>query len=165
MNLIILRHGEAGNRLPSTSRDFERELTASGRKEVEAVAEALDDLKVEVSHIVTSPLKRAKETAIVAAKVLKKQDLVEVWDELKPEATTSALYARLSKLKQESSVMLVGHDPYLSAMIGELIAGTPRARIVLKKAGVARVDVSSFAPKPTGELKWLLTPKQLRKVS
>ena len=105
-----------------------------------------------VTHVITSPLKRAKETALAAAKVLKKEDLVEVWDELKPEGETAALYRRLSKLKQESTILVVGHEPYLSGMIGELIAGSKQARIILKKAGVAKVEVTSLLPKPSGEL-------------
>ena len=165
MELIILRHGEAGNRMSPGSRDLERALTVSGRNEVQDVAAALVELNVEVTHIITSPLKRARETAAIAAKALKKQEAVEVWDELKPEGETSALYRRLSKLKQDSAVLVVGHEPYLSGMIGELIAGSRQTRIVLKKAGVAKVEVTSFVPKASGELKWLMTPKQLRKLA
>ena len=164
MDLIILRHGEAGKSVDAASRDAERALTVSGRKEVEEVAEGLARLKVEVGCIATSPLKRAKETANIAAKVLKNDELVEVWDELRPEAETTELYRRLSKLKGDSGVLLVGHEPYLSGMIGELVAGTRQARIVLKKAGVARVEVSTFVPKPSGDLRWLLTPRQMKKI-
>ncbi len=160
MDLIILRHGEAGRSMAATSRDLERALTVSGKKEVEEVAEGLDALKLGVTHVITSPLKRAKETALAAAKVLKKEDLVEVWDELKPEGETAAVYRRLSKLKQESTVLVVGHEPYLSGMIGELIGGSKQARIILKKAGVAKVEVTSLLPKPSGELRWLMTPRQ-----
>ena len=124
MDLIVLRHGEAGKRIEAASRDFERALTVSGKREVEDVAECLDGLGVDLDHVITSPLKRAKETALIAAKVLKKEDVVEVWDELKPEGETRALYSRLSKLKSDSTVMLVGHEPYLSEMIGELVAGS-----------------------------------------
>ncbi len=114
--------------------------------------------------IATSPLKRAKETALIAAKVLKKDDLVELWDELRPEGETVDLYRRLSKLKRDSGVMLVGHEPYLSAMIGELVSGTRQVRIVLKKAGVAKVEVTTFVPKTSGELRWLMTPRQMKKM-
>ncbi len=164
MDLIILRHGEAGKSLEAASRDAERALTVSGRKEVEEVAEGLARLKVEVDYIATSPLKRAKETAFIAAKVFKKDDLVEMWDELKPESETADLYRRLSKLKRDSGVLLVGHEPYLSGMIGELVSGTRQARIILKKAGVAKVEISTFEPKASGDLRWLMTPRQMKKI-
>ncbi len=164
MDLIILRHGEAGKSLEAAGMDAERALTVAGRKDVEDVAEGLASLKVDVCCIATSPLKRAKETALIAAKVLKKDDLVELWDELRPEGETVDLYRRLSKLKRDSGVMLVGHEPYLSAMIGELVSGTRQVRIVLKKAGVAKVEVTTFVPKTSGELRWLMTPRQMKKM-
>jgi phosphohistidine phosphatase len=165
VELVILRHGEAGNRSPSVSRDLERGLTSSGRKEMEDVANSINGLKLVINKIATSPLKRARETAEIVAVVLKKQKDLEVWDELKPEAETADLYRRLSKLKGESSILLVGHEPYLSSMISELISGGRKSRILLKKAGIAKVVVDSLATKPSGELRWLLTPRQIKKMS
>ncbi|MDA4113550.1 MAG: phosphohistidine phosphatase SixA [Thaumarchaeota archaeon] len=165
MDLIILRHGEAGKSMESAGADFERALTVSGAIEVEEVVEAMGKLKLGINHVISSPLKRANETAIIAARGLKKEDLLELWDELKPEGDTQDLYRRLSKLRQDSVVLLVGHEPYLSGMIGELISGTKQARIILKKAGVARVEVTSLVPRPSGELRWLLTPRQMKKIA
>lgn len=164
MEIIILRHGEAGKRVPVASSDMQRALTVSGRDEVKQVAESMAELDLKFDTIATSPLKRASETAHIVAKVLKKDKAVEPWDELKPEGDTKALYRRLAREKQDASFLLVGHEPYLSSMISELIGGGTRARIVLKKAGLARVEISSFNP-PTGELRWLLTPRLARKVS
>ncbi|MGA2666443.1 MAG: phosphohistidine phosphatase SixA [Nitrososphaerales archaeon] len=165
MDLIILRHGEAGKSMAAAARDAERSLTVAGREEVERVAQGLDSLGVKLDYAVTSPLKRARETATIATRVLKKESLLEAWDELSPEAETAALYRRLSKLKQDSTVLLVGHEPYLSGMLGELTAGTKGARIALKKAGAAKVEVGSFGPRPSGELRWLMTPRQLKKLA
>jgi phosphohistidine phosphatase SixA len=50
-------------------------------------------------------------------------------------------------------------------MIGEVISGTKQARIILKKAGVAKVEVTSMVPKPSGELRWLMTPRQMKKIA
>jgi phosphohistidine phosphatase SixA len=58
----------------------------------------------------------------------------------------------------------VGHEPYLSGMIGELVSGTKQARIILKKAGVAKVEISTFEPKASGDLRWLMTPRQMKKI-
>jgi phosphohistidine phosphatase len=165
MELIILRHGEAGKRAPMSSQDSERSLTASGREEVMEVAESMKGLRVEFDVIASSPLNRALETARIVAKAAKKEKVLEVWDELRPESDQKALYKRLSKLKPDVSVLLVGHEPYLSTMIGDLISGGGKTRIALKKAGLAKVEVNSFLPKPSGELRWLLTPRLARRVS
>ena len=46
MDLFILRHAEAGKRLPAQARDAERSLTAKGKEELEDVARALSRLKM-----------------------------------------------------------------------------------------------------------------------
>jgi len=165
LELLILRHGEAGNRSSSVNKDFGRDLTASGRTTMEVVATSINGLKLMVDKIATSPLARARESAEIVAKALKKEKDLEVWDELKPEGQTADLYRRLSKLKGESSILLVGHEPYLSGLISELISGSKGTQIILKKSGMAKVVVISLGAKPSGQLKWLLTPRQLKRMS
>lgn len=165
MELFVLRHGEAGKRL-GTGNDAERSLTVAGQKEVEEVAESLTEMNVKLDFIVTSPLKRALQTAEIVARTLKvKNNSLEEWDELKPEGNRQDLYRKLSRFKQESSVMVVGHEPYLSTMISELIFnGNGTGKIVLKKAGLARIGITVLQPKVKGELRWLLAPRHMKKM-
>jgi phosphohistidine phosphatase len=165
MEIFILRHGEAGKSLSVRARDVERSLTAEGKEELEDVSRALSRLKIRPDHVVSSPLKRARETASIAAKTLKKRDKVEIWDELKPEGSKQELYKRLSKMKPESSVLCVGHEPYLTQMISEVMGHQGASKIVLRKGGVARLSIRAFTPKVEGELRWLLTPRLLRRMS
>jgi phosphohistidine phosphatase len=62
-------------------------------------------------------------------------------------------------------VLVVGHEPYLSTMVSEIVFDSGNGRIVMKKAGLAKITVASFQPKIKGELRWLLTPKHLKKVA
>jgi phosphohistidine phosphatase len=165
MDLLILRHGEAGKRMPMAATDTERSLTVHGREEVKGIAESIKSLKIDFDVIATSPLKRARETAEIVAKLLKVEKSLQTWDELKPEGETKDLYARLAKMKPDAEVLVVGHEPYLSGMISEVISGSSDARITLKKAGLARVEVTGFLPHPTGNLRWLLTPRIARRVA
>ena len=119
---------------------------------------------IRFDKIAASPLKRTYETAAIVAKTLKILDHLEEWDELKPEGDRSELYRRLSKVKG-SDILLVGHEPYLSTMIGEIVSGNGGSHISLKKAGLAKLRITSLVPKTSGELRWLLTPKQIRKMS
>lgn len=157
----MLRHGEAGARLEIMTKDSGRSLTAAGRDEVGTIAKKIASMKLKFDHIVTSPLVRARETAEVVAKPQKAN--VEEWDELKPEGDRQAFYRRLSKLKADSSVLVVGHEPYLTTMICEMI-GAPGGRMLLKKGGLARVRVGTLTPKVSGELRWLLSPRIIRKL-
>jgi phosphohistidine phosphatase len=132
---------------------------------MEEVSESLLTLGLKFDGIFTSPLKRAYETAAIVSKTFKSLDRLEHWDELRPEGKRPDLYRKLAKFKQESNVLLVGHEPYLGTLIGEIVSGNSNSHITLKKGGLAKVRITSFLPKASGELRWLLTPKQIRKMS
>jgi phosphohistidine phosphatase len=165
MDLFLFRHAEAGKRLRAQTTDAERSLTAEGKEELEDVARALARLKIRPDHIVSSPLKRSRETASVVAKALKQRDRVEIWDELKPEGSKQDLFARLSKLKPETTVLCVGHEPYLTHAINDVMGHQGPPRILLRKCGLARLSIRAFNPKVEGELRWLLTPRLLKRMS
>jgi phosphohistidine phosphatase len=58
------------------------------------------------------------------------------WDELRPEGNRIELYRKLSSeqlFRQESDVLVVGHEPYLSSLISEIISdGSASSHVVLK---------------------------------
>ncbi|MDE1728353.1 phosphohistidine phosphatase SixA [Candidatus Nitrosotalea okcheonensis] len=163
MDLLILRHGEAGRHSLSPG-DYKRQLTSEGRQEIVDLSHGLRSLKVKLDYVFTSPLSRAKQTAEIVAKSLKYACKIEELDSLKPEGNRLEFYSVLSKLKRDSVVLIVGHEPYLSEMISEAISQSD-CRIRLKKAGLARIRVISTLPKIKGELRWLLVPKHLNKIT
>jgi phosphohistidine phosphatase len=169
MNIYLLRHGEAGKTLPAAAKDTERALTAAGRQEIEDIGKAIASLGFEFDVVVSSPLKRAMETATIVNKALKRKATVEEWSELAPEGDRNAFYQRLGKLRPGSEVLCVGHEPYLTTAIGEITGRGSDAslgfRISLKKGGLAKLSVTGHSPRITGELRWLLTPKQIRKMA
>lgn len=166
MDLFILRHGEAGQRVSAGRGDFQRSLTTAGQKEVSDIATSLKDLGIKLDIVISSPLKRAHQTASIVAKTFKIEKKMQDWAELSPEGNRLDLYNKLLQLKQQSSVLVVGHEPYLSEMISEMIfEGNNGGRIDLKKTGLARIRIVSSTPKFQGELRWLLTPKLLRNMS
>jgi phosphohistidine phosphatase len=167
MEVYLLRHGEAGKRVPA-ARDSERALTVSGRGEIEEVGLGMAGLGLKFDLIATSPLKRTEETAAIVGKILRQKGLIEAWSELRPESNRNLFYRRLAKLKAGSNVLCVGHEPYLSSAIGDVTGrgeGAAGFRIVMRKGGLARLTVTGFTPRITGELRWLLTPKLLRKLA
>ena len=168
VELYLLRHGEAGTRVLAAARDLERALTAAGKEEVEEIGEAMSELGLEFDLVATSPLKRARETASLVNRALNRKGKVEEWRELSPEGSRDEFYRRLGKLRSASRVLCVGHEPYLTSAINDIAGrGSEKGaiRIVLKKAGLARLTVTGFTPRVTGELRWLLTPKQIRRMA
>jgi phosphohistidine phosphatase len=163
MDLFILRHGNAGARSAISREDSKRPLTVDGKKEIEEISKGLRSLGIELDYIFTSPLFRSKQTAEVVFKNLKCKNQISELDELKPEGNKLQLYSRLSKLNQDSSVLLVGHEPFLSELIAEAIS-SGSSRIDLKKGGLVRMRTISLQPKIQGELRWLLTPKHLKRI-
>jgi phosphohistidine phosphatase len=169
MDVYFLRHGEAGKRVPMAAKDLERALTAAGKEEVEEVGEAMRELDFTFDIVASSPLRRAKDTASIVNRALKRKEAVEEWPELSPEGSRADFYRRMSKLKPGSAVLCVGHEPYLTTAIGEIAGrgggGSGGIKIVLKKGGLAKMTVMGFSPRITGELRWLLTPKQIRNMA
>lgn len=163
MDLLLLRHGEAGrsSRLPG---DSKRSLTNEGKQEIMDISYGLQTLEIKFDHIFSSPLLRTKQTAEIVAKSIKYKGNIEELDSLRPEGSRLEFYSVLSKLKQDSVILVVGHEPYLSEMISDGISQSG-CRINLKKAGLARMRILSTLPKIRGELRWLLTPKLLKKLT
>ena len=172
MDLFILRHGYAGNRLPDPLKDIKRELTVSGKKEVVEIAKSLKKLGVNFNVIISSPLTRAFQTAKIIAEKYNLTEQIEQSEELKPDGSKGSLYNKLSKLSIDSVILIVGHEPYLSSMINDIISNSDADRnnnknynnIILKKAGLSRIKIISTVPKLKGELRWLLTPRILKKI-
>ena len=164
-----MRHGEAGKRIPVAARDTVRALTAAGKQDIEDVGEGMAKLGYRFDVIATSPLKRAKETASIVNEALKQKTRVEEWSELSPEGNRSDLYRRLTSVKPGSKVLCVGHEPYLTLAMGEIAGrggdGSAGLRITLKKGGQAKMLVTGLNPKISVELRWLLTPKQIRRMA
>ena len=129
----------------------------------------LKDLGVEFDTIITSPLKRAHQTASIVSKIFNIESNLMNWDELQPEGNRIELYRKLASeqlFKQESAVLIVGHEPYLSSLISEIISETnASSHVVLKKAGLAKIRITSQAQTTHGELEWLLTPKPMKNIS
>jgi phosphohistidine phosphatase len=156
MKIYFLRHGIAGDRESWSGSDFDRPLTDEGRVRMDREAKSIAKLDLNIEAIVSSPLVRAKETAeIVAARLkLKRDPLVD--ERLGPEFDLVRLAAILSEQAELPAIMLVGHDPSMTEVLGELTG----ARLDLKKGGLACVEATN-AQEGSGTLLWLATPKLL----
>ena len=148
MQVIFIRHGaaeEAGHGVPG--KDAKRRLVKAGKKETRTVAGALDYLRLRPGIILTSPLVRARETAEIVARRVKRAPHPQPADSLKPGGTWQALkrdiaghlaQSRRSKRRKGPDIVcVVGHQPDLSRMISEALCGTAVGFKMEKSACIA----------------------------
>ena len=152
-----MRHGLAGDRERWQGDDFVRPLTDEGRTRMGREAKTIKALDLELDEIVTSPLTRAKQTAEIVAETLRIRDRLVEDARVGLEFDEARLSALLESRKSANALMFVGHEPSMSATLGGIIGG---GRVDLKKGGLARIDLSSFAPLG-GRLVWLIPPSVL----
>lgn len=164
MEIIFLRHAPAGERedWAKTGRpDSERPLTPEGLKRAREAAKGLAKLVEAADLVATSPWVRARQTAEIAAKAFG-APLVET-NFLLPHRSPASLAGWLSGLDGER-VILVGHEPHLSKVIGWLMTGNAARTIVgLKKSQALLLETKKAAP-ASAVLSWSLPPRVLRRL-
>jgi phosphohistidine phosphatase len=163
LELYLIRHGIAADRGADYPDDAKRPLTSEGIAQLRKAAKALNSLRVELDHIITSPLTRTKQTADVLAEHLSSKPSVSNSDALTPAGSTAAVFQELAKHMRKGRIALVGHEPNIGELAARLIGS--RTPIAFKKGAVCRIDFEIFPPKGTGQLRWFLTPKMLRKLA
>jgi len=165
MELFILRHGEAGQR-SSLASDRTRPLTSAGKVEIFEIAKALKIIGLKFDLVVTSPLKRAYDTAIIVSDIFNIGNRVQVWKELAPEGQRTEVYRKISQLREEYVVLIVGHQPLLGEMANDMIhkGKSSPCNLMLKKGGLVRIRLLTKINVPRGELRWLITPRILKNI-
>lgn len=159
MQVYLLRHGIAEEGAGIS--DADRSLTNEGRQKLKHVLTTVEASDVAVDLILTSPLKRAVQTAEIAAEVLGyKQESVRT-RALTPSATPEEAWEELRVHKDVGSVLLVGHNPLFSHLAAFLL-NAPNMQIDFKKGAMMNVEIVSFRPQPHAFLGWYLTARLAR---
>ena len=126
------------------------------------VAAGMQRLKVKAEVILTSPYRRALETAFIVSRHFGVGESVQSIQALKAEVLPEELVRVLQeKFASTKTLLLVGHEPQLSALISTLTTGNASARPILKKGGLCRLEVEKLQTGKCATLTWLLTPKQI----
>jgi phosphohistidine phosphatase len=122
-------------------------------------AKALTLLRPTFTIILTSPLVRARQTAEIVHDAFPTLDLVEE-PALSPGFALRAFDKLMRRHTAHPGLLLVGHEPDFSAVIGGLIG---KGRVEMKKGAVAHLKAWYRPDKHMwrGELLWLATPALL----
>lgn len=157
MQLYLLRHGIAQKEQARVS-DAERALTQDGRRKLQQVLKAASDAQVKPTLILTSPLKRAMQTAEVAQQVLGYKNEILRTKALLPGAGVDQVWEEVRVHRDEASLLLVGHNPLFAELSGYLL-GSSEMQVDFKKGALLRIDFEEFRAQPKGTLRWYLTAK------
>ncbi|HLK66219.1 MAG TPA: phosphohistidine phosphatase SixA [Bryobacteraceae bacterium] len=156
MQIYLLRHGIAHDANPGQP-DSERALTDEGREKLRRVLKRARLAGATPEVILSSPYRRAVETADVAAEVLGYEGKVMRTRALVPEASPFDAWDEIRSRKGEKSILLASHEPLMSSMVAFLLE-SPAMQVDMKKAALVRVDCERLGPEPRGVLKWMITP-------
>jgi phosphohistidine phosphatase len=146
MNLYLMRHANAGLPRENPTLDLKRALIKEG--------------KTQCVLIVSSPLKRALQTAQFVGTELGYDAKVEISPALGPDADYADFQQMLAKYADREGVLAVGHNPNLFQFLGRLVTGNGGAAIRMRKGSVARVDFDRHPPL----LQWLIDPRMARSI-
>ena len=157
MQIYLLRHGLAEDVKPG-GKDPDRALTAEGKKKLRELLRHARSAGVRPNLILSSPYKRAVETAEVAAAALGYGESILRTKVLQPAADPQGVWEEIRVHKDAKELLLVGHEP-LFGMVTAFLLDAPSLSIDFKKGALVRIDVNPAGAHPRGVLKWMLTPK------
>jgi phosphohistidine phosphatase len=162
--LFVLRHAKSSwdN---SDWADFERPLNSRGLDAARFIGELIYERKFEPQIVVSSPAKRAKQTAVLVKELAGIPKPV-TFDERIYEASPLALFNLIREFDEKyESVLLIGHNPgfeNLVRMLTNEIVSLPTAALVkinLKTAKWSEIETGA------NELELLIRPKEEMKKS
>src|SRR5881398_2859744 len=140
MIIYFLRHANAGQHVSNPKKDEKRALDETGVEQCGYVGRALAALDAQVEVIISSPLKRATQTASLVGNEMGYEGKLQIEDALRPGTSYDDFHRMLGKYAKLEALMVVGHNPNLSEFLGRLISeGACEATVDLKKGAVARV--------------------------
>lgn len=163
MNLFILRHASAGTSRANPLIDKKRPLDKEGKRHCLQLAAILNAQKTSFDLVISSPLKRALQTAQFVATETGYEPQIMQSNALAPSATFKDFQQLLQSVTGKENILVVGHNPNLAGFLGALLvpAGTPvLPRIRLRKGSIAHV---TFTRGPA-MLQNLIDPRLVRAV-
>src|ERR1700690_1819577 len=159
MIIYFLRHANAGQPGVNPKKDEKRALDKEGIAQCGYVGRALAAMDVQVDVIISSPLKRAAQTASLVGNELSYEGKLQFEDALRPGTSFADFRKLIDKYVKHESIMVVGHNPNLSEFLGRSISETGcEAATELKKGAIAKVELG----RSSASLHWCLTPKLLK---
>jgi len=155
MNLYLVRHSISEN-ISIDKKDFDRELTEEGKIVINKTSEAWKNYVGNVDVVLTSPLKRAIQTAEIISSNLQDRYHVVKDNNLGTGSKTSDLIDLLISLEYKN-VIVVGHQPDLSYHINNF-CGTGSFNLAFPPASLAKIEFENRIKYGNGRLIYFIPP-------
>jgi phosphohistidine phosphatase len=164
MKLYVVRHAIAVDHGTPGVSEEDRPLTPEGIRKMKKAASGLKALDAIPKLILSSPLPRSMQTAEILRNTLGVlADIAEV-RALAPGGERDDVYEEIRKRRDGGDLMLVGHQPSLGELVGEIAFRSPGCYVELRKGGACAVEMERLSPTPRGTLLWLVPSSILRKL-
>jgi phosphohistidine phosphatase len=164
MMLYILRHA-AAEEAASGGDDGARKLTERSKEKMLGAAAGLRAMGLKLDAILTSPLARATETAELVAGAYDNTPPPQVLPALATGVAAADAVSALRAFAKLDEVMIVGHEPQLTAIASILLTGASDVvHLKLKTGGCIAIDLPARFERGGGEMRWVLTHRQLRQM-
>lgn len=150
----FIRHAQAIERSTELP-DEMRSLTCRGRKRFRRVAACLKKMAIDPDIIITSPKVRAVQTAEILSETLRFSGEVQISTALAAGPDHAALVNLLRAAAEARELVIVGHEPGLGELTGELLRISTPCR--LAKGCVVSMNISLRQADFTAELTSLVT--------
>jgi len=161
MIIYFVRHASAGQGVPNPKKDEKRPLDSDGIEQCGFVGRALAALNVQPDVIISSPLKRATQTASLVGNELGYEGKLQLEPAMRPEAAFADFRRMLEKYARHEAIMVVGHNPSITEFLARIISKSGSEALVdFKKGAVARAETVRHA----ATLNWFFTPKLAREI-
>jgi phosphohistidine phosphatase len=158
MQLFVIRHAVAEDISPGID-DTARELTDAGKTKLRQAVRGLRTLDIRFQRILTSPWKRAVQTARQLEPIAAGKPVVT---ELLTQPPRAELLALIAEGGETTAV--VGHEPWLGELAAWLAFGDSRHgdALIIKKCGVLWLEGTAV---PGGmQIRAAIPPRVLRAI-
>jgi phosphohistidine phosphatase len=160
MRLVIMRHCRAAT---GAYADADRPLLPAGVEQAESAGRVLLRFGPRPATVLTSPLRRCRETAAHVAGVLQlPESAIHVKDVLAPGSSPRRVLHAVAEHAQ-ADVLAIGHQPDLEMLAAFLLTGRGAARLRLRPGGCACFELAGGAP--PAHLDWCLLPEQIELIA
>ena len=153
MQLTFLRHGDAHVHAES---DSLRPLSEEGRNDIQRTAQHLKNAGEIYDLIFSSPLLRAKETALIMAREFGLENHLKEDERLACGCRRKLIEEIVRENSNASHLLLVGHAPDLGIIASELLGLS--SELEIKKGGAVKIH-SPFLRPGTGKLSFFIYPE------
>jgi len=159
--LFLLRHGNAGQRKSDPIADYKRPLDKEGKHQCILLGSVLSSLKLHFDAVLSSPLKRALQTAALVGTETGFEKKIQRSEALAPTGSWTDFQDLLKGLAGSENVLLVGHSPNLPEFLNRLLCPDGgKSALRMRKGAIAMLDFD----RGPARLQWLLDPRVLRAV-